>query len=102
MPREPIVYHDDILRSGADSSAVLIPTSLVEATFQKASVVVEMSKALMAGRLTMPAEANKSGKDHRGVILPMSVLFECCALTRERERDEDDIWLAGLARRDAV
>lgn len=33
----------------------------------------------------MPVVASKSGKDHREVVLPMSVLFECCALTRERE-----------------
>ena len=42
-----MVCHADVFRSGADSFAVLMPTSLVDATFQEAIVVVEISKAVV-------------------------------------------------------
>ena len=42
-----MLCHADVFRLGADSFAVLIPTSLVDATFQEAIVVVEMSKAVV-------------------------------------------------------
>ena len=101
MPLEPIVYHDEVLRSGAESFAVLIPTSFVEATFHEAMVVVEMSNALMMGILVRLAVANNSRAGQHRVALPMLLsLIEGPAWLAPDARLNTDIqlhaWRGGL------
>ena len=76
MPFAPIVYHDEVFRPGADSFAVLMPTllSLVDATFQDAMAVVEISKAAVRGRLINVAATTSNRVDHVTVLSPM---IEC-------------------------
>lgn len=66
-----MLCHDDVLRSGADSFAVLIPTSFVDATFQELIVVVEMSKAVVTEGVTILAVAINALMGHLGVALPI-------------------------------
>lgn len=66
-----MLCHDDVLRSGADSFAVLIPTSLVDATFQELIVVVEISKAVVTEGMTRLAVAINAPMGHLGVVLPI-------------------------------
>ena len=79
-----MVCHADVSRSGADSFAVLIPTSLVDATFQEAIVVVEISKAVVerGSKRLVVAISNLVG--HFEEILPILP-------ARNRE-----VWLFGL------
>lgn len=80
-----MVYHDEVSNSGADSFAVLIPTSLVEATFQELIAVVDMSKAVAAGRMTKLVDTNNSGNDHREAILHMFIgLVAVCRHVKKR------------------
>lgn len=65
MPFELIVYHDEVFKSAEDSFAVLMPTSLVDATCQEAMVVEEMSAAEVGGkRLRRPIADSNSRVSH--------------------------------------